>query len=237
MEAYELGYNCTDGSAPEGYTRLALRLLEHPGWLWTLLREHPLTRPLTAVPQSIYDAVAKRPEGPMRRRRLLESGTINLTELGTARFLQLTRKLPKATCDPTFAPMSTLIHSITVACKCSATATSRWSLVARNPLTAVLRMGALTGQYYRQRLYDVPPPMCPNGSNWLTCAAFRLPPPTNTSRPRPLPPWAQVVDTLLLLPTMGGGGLATLDALLSDMPYDQARSANLNPTYARGLAA
>lgn len=106
--------------------------------------------------------------------------------------------------------------------------TAKWSLLSRNPVTSVLRMGAMTSQYYTERRYDVPPPMCANDSNWLTCAAFRLPPARNGSNATALPPWATAIDVVMLIPTMGGGGLASLDALLSDMPYSQVPAANAN---------
>ena len=186
VESYDLRdlYNCSSRRAPAGYTRLALRALSRPGWLWTMLRESPATRPFTMVPQSIYDAVGTPKAQPHRKhtttRRLLQD-SINLTELSTA----------------------------------------NWGLLSRNPATSLLRMGTLTGQYYTQQRYDAPPPLCANNSNWMTCAGFKLPPSRNAST---LPPWAVAVEVVMLVPTLGGSGLAAMDALLSDMPYDQATS-------------
>ena len=197
-------YNCSAQRAQRGYSQLISRLIARPAWLWDVLREVPFTRPLTILPQSIYDTFLSRPA-----RFANESATTN----ASSRPVGGDRRLLQSTQNTWTVNLTSVLSDARIT-----------NAVSNNPFSNIVGFAALTGVYYKQHVYDQAAVTC-NATGWLTCGRFRFPPAknaTNTTSNVSFPLWVHALDVLMLIPTMGTGGIAILDAATSNMPYEQA---------------
>ena len=91
--------------------------------------------------------------------------------------------------------------------------------LTENPFSNLVSFASLTAVYYQRGVREEAGVVC-NDTGWLACGSFRLPPRAVNYSYAAYPVWARALDALLYLPTMGNGGLAVVDALTSDMPYN-----------------
>ena len=201
----------TTGTLPmPNTTRVAsmLQLLQQPGWVWDSLYDSEFTHQLVHIPYAIFAPVLHN----KGRRRGNSSGSpqresaVPSSRSNTSRTSHSNRRRLLATDALVQTPGINLTEDI------------QWSLFVSNPFSSIVEFAGVTALYYTQQQYSKAMPQC-NDTGLLACVGYSMPPQTRTVPPTAI---SYAADALLMLPLLGNGGSRVLDALLSDMPYNES---------------
>ena len=194
------------------------QLVYRPGWLWDLLHDNEYTRQLVHIPYSIFAPMAKwwQQQEPPAIHNVsvipnVSSGASEASKKKQSMHQSMHQSMNESM--NRFGVRRLLQDTPGV----NLTSDVQWSLFVSNPFSSLVSFAGVTALYYTQQQYSKSMPAC-NDTGLVACVGYSLPPQRSTRATNAI---SQAADVLMMIPMLGNGGTRVIDAMLSDMPYNE----------------